>query len=83
MVELHLDQRRVRDHRLVSQIDAQQTSHWGAGITAEQMGEIVWVRPSLVVQLAFTEWTEDGNLRHARFVGVRTDKPARKVRRER
>jgi len=58
------------------------TSHWGEGITAEEMAELVWVKPQLVVEVAFTEWTRDGSLRHAAFIGVREDKPPREVRRE-
>jgi bifunctional non-homologous end joining protein LigD len=42
-----------------------------------------WVRPELVGQIAFTEWTRDGRLRHPRFLGLRDDKPAREVVRER
>jgi bifunctional non-homologous end joining protein LigD len=42
-----------------------------------------WVEPKLVVEVAFTEWTGDGRLRHPSFVGLREDKPARQVRRER
>ncbi|MGP3983183.1 non-homologous end-joining DNA ligase [Streptomyces sp. KR80] len=42
-----------------------------------------WVRPELVAEIAFTEWTGDGKLRHPRFVGLRTDKPATDVVRER
>jgi DNA ligase D-like protein (predicted ligase) len=42
-----------------------------------------WVRPELVAQVAFSEWTRDGRLRHPRFVGLRDDKPAREVVRER
>ena len=41
-----------------------------------------WVRPEIVVQVAFMEWTVHGKLRHPRFVGVRTDKSAREVVRE-
>jgi DNA ligase D-like protein (predicted ligase) len=41
-----------------------------------------WVRPELVVQVAFMEWTGHGKLRHPRFVGVREDKSAREVIRE-
>jgi bifunctional non-homologous end joining protein LigD len=41
-----------------------------------------WVRPELVAQTAFTEWTRNGRLRHPRFLGLRDDKPARKVVRE-
>lgn len=38
-----------------------------------------WVRPDLVGEVAFTEWTQDGRLRHPRFLGLRRDKPARDV----
>jgi bifunctional non-homologous end joining protein LigD len=47
-------------------------------------GEAVhWVRPKLVGQVAFSEWTSDGRLRHPRFEGLRDDKAAREVVRER
>jgi bifunctional non-homologous end joining protein LigD len=42
-----------------------------------------WVEPELVAQIAFSEWTRDGRLRHPRFLGLRDDKPAREVVRER
>ena len=42
-----------------------------------------WVRPEIVVQAAFTEWTIHGKLRHPRLIGVRHDKNARDVVRER
>jgi bifunctional non-homologous end joining protein LigD len=57
-------------------------SHWGEGVTAEDMAALRWVKPRLVVEVAFTEWTRDGNLRHASFAGMRDDKPAREVGRE-
>jgi len=41
-----------------------------------------WVRPELVAQIGFAEWTRDGRLRHPRFLGLRDDKPARDVVRE-
>jgi len=41
-----------------------------------------WVRPEIVVQVAFMEWTGHGKLRHPRLLGVRIDKSAREVRRE-
>ena len=41
-----------------------------------------WVRPEVVVQVAFIEWTVHGKLRHARFLNVRADKSAREVVRE-
>jgi bifunctional non-homologous end joining protein LigD len=42
-----------------------------------------WVRPKIVVQVAFTEWTVYGKLRHPRLLGIRVDKSAREVVRER
>jgi bifunctional non-homologous end joining protein LigD len=42
-----------------------------------------WVRPTIVVQVAFTEWTVHDKLRHPRLLGIRTDKSAREVVRER
>ena len=41
-----------------------------------------WVRPEIVVQVAFIEWTVHGKLRHSRLVGIRTDKSPREVTRE-
>ncbi|HMC40225.1 MAG TPA: hypothetical protein VKI19_11220 [Acidimicrobiales bacterium] len=41
-----------------------------------------WVRPELVAEVNFTEWTRDGRLRHPSFLGLRDDKPARAVVRE-
>jgi bifunctional non-homologous end joining protein LigD len=41
-----------------------------------------WVKPTLVAQIAFTEWTGDGSVRHPVFLGLREDKPARRVVRE-
>lgn len=42
-----------------------------------------WVEPKLVAEIGFTEWTEDGKLRHPRFLGLRRDKHPKDVRRER
>jgi DNA ligase D-like protein (predicted ligase) len=42
-----------------------------------------WVKPELVAQIGFSEWTRDGKLRHPRFLGLRTDKTAIDVVRER
>jgi bifunctional non-homologous end joining protein LigD len=57
-------------------------SHWGGGVTAEQMKDMQWLKPTLVAQVRFVEWTADGHLRHAAFLGLRSDKAARSIRRE-
>ena len=41
-----------------------------------------WVKPELVAEVAFTEWTSDAKMRHPSFQGLREDKPAAEVRRE-
>jgi len=46
------------------------------------MEECRWLKPQLVEQFEFVEWTEDGHLRHSRFVALRDDKEPEDVRRE-
>jgi bifunctional non-homologous end joining protein LigD len=41
-----------------------------------------WVKPALVCEVAFTEWTTDGKIRHPSFQGLRLDKKPREVVRE-
>lgn len=55
---------------------------WGAGLTAAKMAECRWVKPVLVGQFEFVEWTEDAHLRHSRFVALREDKKAKDVSRD-
>jgi DNA ligase D-like protein (predicted ligase) len=57
-------------------------SRWGEGITPADMLTFRWVKPKVVVQIRFVEWTEDAHLRHAAFLGVRTDKRPADVQRE-
>src|SRR5262249_51840485 len=45
--------------------------------------DVVWVEPRLVAEIAFGELTREGRLRHPRYLGLRDDKPAAEVRRER
>lgn len=42
-----------------------------------------WVRPQLIAEVAFGEWTRDGRVRHSVFRGLRSDKPAKQIVRER
>ncbi len=58
-------------------------SRWGEGLTAEDMKKCVWLRPDLVAEIEFLEWTEGDHLRHSKFVGLREDKDPRKVIKER
>jgi hypothetical protein len=39
-------------------------------VTADEMREMQWVRPVLVAQMRFVEWTAEGRLRHAAFLGL-------------
>jgi bifunctional non-homologous end joining protein LigD len=55
---------------------------WGQGITAAKMKDCRWLKPVLVGQFEFTEWTLDNHLRHSRFVALRDDKKASEVARE-
>jgi bifunctional non-homologous end joining protein LigD len=57
-------------------------SHFGEGVTAEDMKKLKWLTPKLVAQVRFAEWTSYGLLRHATFLGLRDDKNAREVRRQ-
>lgn len=45
-------------------------------------GAVHWIRPELVAEIGFTEWTADAQLRHPRFIGLRRDKDPRDVVRE-
>lgn len=58
------------------------SGRWGVGLTAEKMTECRWVRPVLVGQVEFVEWTADNHLRHSLFIGLREDRRAERVRRE-
>ena len=51
-----------------------------AGLSAFVKGQ--WVKPQLLAEVAFGEWTSAGRIRHSVFRGLRTDKPARQITRE-
>jgi len=55
---------------------------WGEGITEAEMAKLRWVKPTVVVQVAFVEWTSAGLLRHPKCVGIREDKRVTDVVRE-
>ncbi|HTU48498.1 MAG TPA: non-homologous end-joining DNA ligase [Bryobacteraceae bacterium] len=66
-----------------SNVPERTPGRWGQGLTAMKMKECRWLKPVLVGQFEFVEWTPDDHLRHSRFVALREDKPARDVHRER
>jgi bifunctional non-homologous end joining protein LigD len=58
--------------------DAKRKSRW----TRKPAGTERWVKPHMVVEVRFADWTPDGQIRHARFEGIRADKPPNGVVRE-
>jgi bifunctional non-homologous end joining protein LigD len=60
----------------------EKSGRWGQGLTNAKMAECQWLKPVLVGQFEFLEWTADDHLRHSRFMGLREDKRAKDVGRE-
>src|SRR6478735_2070400 len=54
---------------------------WGTGLTLAKMAGCRWLKPVLVGQFEFLEWTGDNHLRHSTFIGLREDRDAKSVRR--
>ncbi len=53
-----------------------------AGVGAGEWRAIHWVKPATLCEVAFTEWTEDGRVRHPSYQGLREDKSASQVKKE-
>jgi ATP-dependent DNA ligase len=51
-------------------------------LTREEIKNCIWLKPQLVAQIEFTEWTPDRHLRHSKFVGLRDDEDPRCVVKE-
>jgi ATP-dependent DNA ligase len=68
------------DACLFANLAEKKRTQWA--LTKEEMKNCVWLRPELVAQIEFTEWTPDNHLRHSKFVGIKDDKNAREVVRE-
>jgi bifunctional non-homologous end joining protein LigD len=69
--------------RPFSNLPEPRSFRFGEGLTAEKMAECTWVKPDIVVQIDYTEWTQANHLRHSFFKSIRDDKCARDVVRER
>jgi len=65
-----------------SNLPEERSGRWGQGLTKAKMADCRWLKPELVGQFEFLEWTADNHLRHSKFIALREDKPAREVRRE-
>jgi bifunctional non-homologous end joining protein LigD len=65
-----------------SNLPAPGRNRWDQGLTAAEMKRCHWLRPIIVCQVKFTEWTRDGRLRQPVFLGLRDDKQANDVVRE-
>ena len=52
------------------------------GVAATEWRSIRWIKPVLLCEVAFTEWTQDGRIRHPSFQGLRQDKDAHDVNKE-
>jgi len=52
------------------------------GMSSREYHSIGWLRPALLCEVAFTEWTHDGRIRHPSFQGLREDKEAKDVKQE-
>jgi bifunctional non-homologous end joining protein LigD len=60
----------------------EKSGRWGQGLTKAKMAQCQWLKPVLVGQFEFLEWTSDDHLRHSKFVGLRDDKDPKGVKRE-
>ena len=60
----------------------EKSGRWGQGLTKAKMADCQWLRPELVGQFEFLEWTAENHLRHSRFVALREDRRAKDVHRE-
>jgi bifunctional non-homologous end joining protein LigD len=58
------------------------TSPFSKGLSRADSRGVTWVTPELVAEVEFTEWTNEGLLRHPSFQGLREDKPAKQIIRE-
>ena len=63
-------------------VDLPETRRTLYSLTRDEMQSCRWVKPLVVAQINFQEWTPDGHLRHASFAGLRNDKEPLLITRE-
>ena len=59
------------EHCPFANLPEKKAGPWGEGLTTDKMKTCRWLKPILVGQFEFAEWTPDKHLRHSRFVGLR------------
>lgn len=74
--------KRRREECPFDNLPMERRPRFGTGMTRGEMRKVTWLKPDLVAQIRFAEWTNDGILRQPVFLGLRKDKPATQVRRE-
>ena len=80
---LHAKMRRIAlESCPFADLPSKQGGQWVQGITPGMMRQISWIKPILVCQVKFAEWTRDLKLRAPVFLGLREDKSAGEVKRE-
>jgi len=60
-----------------SNLPEAKSGRWGAGLTAAKMKDCRWLKPEIVGQFEFVEWTDVNHLRHTKLIALREDKNAR------
>jgi bifunctional non-homologous end joining protein LigD len=78
---LQLNKIRIEKCPFVNLPDAGR-SRWDQGLTAAEMRRCHWVKPAMICQIKFSEWTRDDRLRQPVFLGLREDKNAKEIVRE-
>jgi bifunctional non-homologous end joining protein LigD len=74
--------KRTRESCPFSNLPMGRKPRFGEGMTTAAMKRVTWIKPDLVAQIKFAEWTNEGLLRQPVFLGLRTDKKATSVHRE-
>ena len=80
---LHSRFQKIREEACpFSNLPEERGARYGQSITASEMKRCRWLQPKLVCQVRFSEWTREEKLRQPVFLGIREDKSAREVVRE-
>lgn len=77
-----LFQKRFQEKCPFANLPEKRTGRWSGGLTTAEMKRCTWLKPDLVCQVHFAEWTRDNHLRQPAFLGLREDKDPREVIRE-